>query len=84
MKVKARTLDFSLPNVGHVKILRNRRKWGIPLLKIWYVDTVYVPANEMIFCLPHIALLCIQEGHSTPMFSQPSYEQNDQWGSKLP
>jgi hypothetical protein len=84
MKVKARTLDFSVPSVGHVKILRNRRKWGILLLKNWYVDTVYVLANEMIYFFASHCSFMYQEGHPTPMFSQPSYEQNDQRGSKLP
>jgi hypothetical protein len=69
MKVKAIILDFSVPNVGHVKILRNGRKWGIPLLKIWYIVTVYVPVNEMeIFFLPHTALLCIRRIIQFPCF----------------
>uniref|UniRef100_A0A0A9EAY5 Uncharacterized protein n=1 Tax=Arundo donax TaxID=35708 RepID=A0A0A9EAY5_ARUDO len=34
MKVKARTVVFSVPNLGHVKILRNGRIWEVLLLKI--------------------------------------------------
>lgn len=41
MKVKVRTMDFSVPNAGHVKISRNGRNWQVPLLKIRYVDTRY-------------------------------------------
>jgi hypothetical protein len=44
MKVKVRTVDFSVLKAGHAK--RYERVWEALLLKVWYVDMcIYLSKN---------------------------------------